>query len=95
LLQLTGIGGLLLIVGFLSFNGGSLGSISNPGDGETVARVMINTVLAASGGSVVILASTKIGLLGPSTWNFSLTLNAAIAGMVMYSLVPPRVTHGT
>ncbi|XP_023714902.1 putative ammonium transporter 1 isoform X3 [Cryptotermes secundus] len=79
---LTGIGGMLLIVGFLSFNGGSLGTITNPGDGATVARVMINTLLGASGGSMIILASTKTGLFGPSTWNFSLTLNAAITGMV-------------
>jgi Amt family ammonium transporter len=74
---------MLLIVGFLSFNGGSLGTITNPGDGATVARVMINTVLGASGGSVTILTATKIGLFGPSTWNFSLTLNAAITGMVI------------
>jgi hypothetical protein len=81
---------MLLIVGFLSFNGGSLGTITNAGDGATVARVMINTLLAASGGSVTILALTKLGFFGPSTWNFSLTLNAAITGMV--SQLPPCPT---
>jgi ammonia channel protein AmtB len=83
-LQLTGIGVILLIVGFLSFNGGSLGTITNPDDGTTVARVMINTLLGASGGSVVILALTKLGFFGPPAWNFSLTVNASIAGMVPY-----------
>jgi Amt family ammonium transporter len=73
---------MLLIVGFLSFNGGSLGTITNPDDSATVARVMVNTLLGASGGSIVILALTKLGFFGPSAWNFSLTVNACIAGMV-------------
>jgi hypothetical protein len=36
---------------------------------------------------MIILASTKTGLFGPSTWNFSLTLNAAITGMVIVIIV--------
>lgn len=80
--QLTGIGGMILIAGFLAFNGGSSGSMSKPGDGLKIARAVINTVLGGSGASIVMLGMCKIGLCGKSAWSFSLTLNAAIAGMV-------------
>ncbi|PSN38276.1 hypothetical protein C0J52_19658 [Blattella germanica] len=79
---LLAIGGLLLFVGFLAFNGGSLYTISQPGDGALVARIIINTLLAGAGGSILILFASKIGLLGQRTWNFSLTLNASLTGMV-------------
>jgi hypothetical protein len=44
---------------------------------------------------VIILASTKIGLFGPSTWNFSLTLNAAITGMVIMITVKISISFET
>jgi Amt family ammonium transporter len=81
-MQLVGIGALILIVGFLSFNGGSLGSMSNPGDGEIIASVITNTVLGGTGGGVTILFGTKMGFFGPPAWSFSLTLNAVLIGMV-------------
>lgn len=80
--QLTGIGGMILIAGFLAFNGGSAGSMSKPGDRFIIARAVINTVLGGSGGSIVMLGMCKLGLCGKSAWSFSLTLNAALAGMV-------------
>jgi Amt family ammonium transporter len=80
--QLTGIGGMILIAGFLAFNGGSIGSMSKPGDRFTIARVIINTILGGSGGSIVMLGMCKLGLCGKAAWSFSLTLNAALAGMV-------------
>lgn len=79
---LTGIGGMILIAGFLAFNGGSIGSMSKPGDQFVIARVIINTILGGSGGSIVMLGMCKLGLGGKSAWSFSLTLNAALAGMV-------------
>jgi len=81
-LQLTGIGGMILIAGFLAFNGGSAGSMSNPGDRFVIARAVINTILGGSGASIVMLGICKLGLCGKSAWSFSLTLNAALAGMV-------------
>jgi Amt family ammonium transporter len=81
-LQLTGIGGMILIAGFLAFNGGSTGSMSKPGDQFVIARVIINTILGGSGGSIVMLGMCKLGFGGKSAWSFSLTLNAALAGMV-------------
>ena len=80
--QLTGIGGMILIAGFLAFNGGSAGSMSKPGDRFIIARAVINTVLGGSGASIVMLGMCKLGLCGKSAWSFSLTLNAALAGMV-------------
>jgi ammonia channel protein AmtB len=80
--QLTGIGGMILIAGFLAFNGGSAGSMSKPGDRLRIARAVINTVLGGSGASIVMLGMCKLGLCGKSAWSFSLTLNAALAGMV-------------
>ncbi|KAJ4445503.1 hypothetical protein ANN_12183, partial [Periplaneta americana] len=79
---LTGIGGMILVVGFLAFNGAALGSMANPDDEDTISRVIINTVLGGSGGSIVMLAVCKLGLFGPPAWSFSLTLNAAFIGMV-------------
>jgi Amt family ammonium transporter len=82
LLQLMGIGGMILIAGFLAFNGGSIGSMSKPGDHIVIARVMTNTVLGGSGGSLAMLAMCKLGLGVTPAWSFSHTLNAALAGMV-------------
>jgi Amt family ammonium transporter len=73
---------MILIAGFLAFNGGSIGSMSKPGDQFVIARVIINTILGGSGGSIVMLGMCKLGLCGKSAWSFSLTLNAALAGMV-------------
>jgi Amt family ammonium transporter len=85
--QLVGIGALFLIVGFMSFNGGSQGSMTNPGDGEIISRVITNTVLGGSGGSLVILFASKFGLFGSPVWSFSLTVNAALTGMVIRTML--------
>uniref|UniRef100_A0A0N7Z8Z4 Ammonium transporter n=1 Tax=Rhodnius neglectus TaxID=72488 RepID=A0A0N7Z8Z4_9HEMI len=81
-LPLVGVGALLLISGFLAFNGGSLGHITQPGDSETVARSMFSTIVGGSGGATVSLILGRVGMYGPSPWPFSPTLNAALAGMV-------------
>jgi Amt family ammonium transporter len=73
---------MILIAGFLAFNGGSVGSMSKPEDRFAIARAIINTILGGSGGSIVMLGMCKLGLCGKSAWSFSLTLNAALAGMV-------------
>jgi Amt family ammonium transporter len=74
---------MILITGFLSFNGGSLGSMTNPGDGEIISRVITNTVFGGTGGSLIILFASRVGLFGPPAWSFSLTVNAALIGMVI------------
>lgn len=57
---LAGLGGFILLFGFLAFNGGSQASISQPGDGAVVALAIVNTVLGASTGGVAVLCTHKI-----------------------------------
>ena len=59
-MPLAGLGGFILLFGFLAFNGGSQASISQPGDGAAVALAIVNTVLGASTGGVVVLCTHKI-----------------------------------
>ena len=42
---LTALGAFILILGFLAFNGGSQGSITEAGDADTVALAIVNTIL--------------------------------------------------
>jgi Amt family ammonium transporter len=73
---------MILIAGFLAFNGGTLGSMTNPGDSERIARVISNTVMGGSGGSLTVMLVSKLGLSGVRTWSFTGTLNGAFIGMV-------------
>ena len=77
---LAGLGGFILIFGFLAFNGGSQGSISNEGDGDTVALAIVNTILGASTGGLAVLFINKFLFKKP--WSFLNTLNGALTGMV-------------
>uniref|UniRef100_A0A1B6E7Z3 Ammonium transporter n=1 Tax=Clastoptera arizonana TaxID=38151 RepID=A0A1B6E7Z3_9HEMI len=81
-IPLIGIGGLILISGFMAFNCGSLHQISKPKSGEITARIIINTVMGGGGASIIILILCKTGLIGVSKWTFTTTLNATITGMV-------------
>lgn len=80
-------GTLLLISGFLSFNGASLGHITKPGDGIIVANSVVNTIFGGSGAAVVILIMAKAGLVGESRWPFAMTINAVLNGMVSIILI--------
>jgi len=80
-------GTLLLISGFLSFNGASLGHITKPGDGVIVANSVANTIFGGSGAAVVILIMAKAGLVGESRWPFAMTINAVLNGMVSIILI--------
>ena len=77
---LAGLGGFILIFGFLAFNGGSQLAISNPGDGDVVGLAIVNTILAAATGGMTVLFFNKFALHQP--WSFLMTLNGALAGMV-------------
>ncbi|KAI5719122.1 hypothetical protein M8J76_005502 [Diaphorina citri] len=79
---LVGVGALLLVVGFLAFNGGSLGHMTARGDGALIASVMSNTVMGGAGGSIGILIASRLGLCGRPCWNFLFTVNAGLMGMV-------------
>jgi len=81
---LVGVGGMILFTGFLAFNGGSLGHISHPGDGEMVGKVLANTALGGAGGALVTMALGRAGLAsgGTGKWSFLISLNGALTGMV-------------
>ena len=57
---LAGLGGFILIFGFLAFNGGSQTTISNEGDSGVVALAIVNTILGASTGGMSVLFLTKV-----------------------------------
>ena len=41
---LVALGAFILIFGFFAFNGGSQASITAPGDGDVVAKAIVNTL---------------------------------------------------
>jgi Amt family ammonium transporter len=73
---------MILITGFLAFNGGTLGTMTNPRDSELIARVISNTVMGGSGGSITVMLVGRLGLGGAPSWSFMCTLNGAFIGMV-------------
>jgi len=77
---LAGLGGFILIFGFLAFNGGSQLTISSPGDGDVVGLAIVNTILGAATGGMTVLFVNKFALNKP--WSFLMTLNGALTGMV-------------
>ena len=79
---LTALGGFILIFGFLAFNGGSQGSISEEGDGDVVALAIVNTILGAAAGGLIVLFTNKFIL--KKLWSFTQSLNGALAGLLSY-----------
>ncbi|XP_023345641.1 putative ammonium transporter 1 [Eurytemora carolleeae] len=59
-IPLVALGALILIFGFMAFNGGSKGSITNPGDGVVVARAVLTTLIACCIGGGVVLFIYKL-----------------------------------
>ncbi|XP_052799000.1 putative ammonium transporter 1 [Mya arenaria] len=79
---IAALGGFILLFGFLAFNGGSLGTISNPGDGAIVSRVIVNTIIAASFAAFSSLFVARWTPIGSRHWSLMATLNGALTGMV-------------
>ncbi|CAI5455900.1 unnamed protein product [Caenorhabditis angaria] len=73
------LGGFILMFGFLAFNGGSVGSLSNEGDGQIVALAMINTILSGAFAAITYLI---VYFYQYGKWTLLLTLNACLSGMV-------------
>ncbi|XP_054284882.1 putative ammonium transporter 1 [Macrosteles quadrilineatus] len=79
-MSMVGLGGLLLISGFMGFNAGALGHIN--GRGKALGKIVQNTVLGGSGAAVTVLVLCRLGLVGEKKWAFAITLNGVIAGIV-------------
>lgn len=75
-----GLGGLILISGFIGFNIGSLGQVS--GQGAQLGLITENTVMGGAGAAVMAMLLCRTGVVGEPKWAFAITLNAAIAGIV-------------
>ncbi|KAL3120554.1 hypothetical protein niasHT_007846 [Heterodera trifolii] len=76
---LASLGGFILMLGFLAFNGGSVADISLPGNGQLVAKAMINTLLCGAFAAICTLIIHKIR---NGKWTVLLTMNACLAGMI-------------
>ena len=86
---LAALGGFLLVLGFFSFNGGSLLSIIGKGEGATFGRIVANTMLAASSSGVTALFLNRISFKGQPRGKFSIlvTINGILAGMRVFACV--------
>ncbi len=78
-IPLVTLGGFILVMGFMAFNGGSQGSISHVGDGESVGRAVVSTLVSCATGGAVVLIEYK--LLG-GTWSLARIVNGCLTGMV-------------
>jgi len=76
---LAGLGGFILLFGFLAFNGGSQLTISNPGDTEAVGLAIVNTILGGSAGGIMAMIWNYVE---HKKWSYLVTLNGALTGMV-------------
>jgi ammonium transporter, Amt family len=84
-LPFAGIGVFLLWIGWFGFNGGSELVFSDQGSAQTIAKVMLNTNLAAAGGAFAALLLSWSIFKKP---DFSMTLNGVIGGLVSITAGP-------
>jgi Amt family ammonium transporter len=84
-LPLATIGTLILWMGWYGFNAGSYLSFSTDADAANVARIFLNTNLAAAGG--VIVAGT-VSYLREFRFDLSFMLNGALGGLVAITAEP-------
>lgn len=82
---ITALGGYILFVGFMAFNGGSELSITQPGDGEEVANAVMNTVVGGASAAVTAMLVFKLTdyMRGEQHyWSLLWAINGGLAGMV-------------
>ena len=84
-LPLATLGMFILWLGWFGFNGGSELKLSNVEEANAVARVFVNTNMAAAGGLVVAL---MIGHLVIGKADLTMALNGALAGLVAITAEP-------
>ncbi len=88
-LPLATLGTLILWLGWFGFNGGSELKVSDVNEANAVARVFVNTNMAASGGLVFALLLSR-------TWfgkaDLTMALNGALAGLVAITAEPVAPT---
>jgi len=84
-LPLATLGTFILWLGWFGFNGGSELILSNVGEANAVAKVFVNTNMAAAGGVVAALITARL-LFGKA--DLTMALNGALAGLVAITAEP-------
>lgn len=84
-LPLATLGTLILWLGWFGFNGGSEFKLSNVEEANAVARVFVNTNMAAAGGLVAALLLAR-AWFGKA--DLTMALNGALAGLVAITAEP-------
>ncbi len=84
-LPLATIGTLILWMGWYGFNAGSYLSFSSDADAANVARIFLNTNLAAAGG---VISAAFISFFKENRFDLSFMLNGALGGLVAITAEP-------
>jgi Amt family ammonium transporter len=84
-LPLATLGTLILWLGWFGFNGGSELKLSNLGEANAVALVFVNTNMAAAGGLVAALLTSRFRF---GKADLTMALNGALAGLVAITAEP-------
>ncbi len=84
-LPLATLGAFILWLGWFGFNGGSELMVSNVAEANAVAKVFVNTNLAAAGGVVAALVTARV-IFGKA--DLTMAVNGAIAGLVAVTAQP-------
>ncbi len=84
-LPLATLGTLILWLGWFGFNGGSELKLSNVDEANAVARVFVNTNMAAAGGLLAALLTARLWF---GKADLTMALNGALAGLVAITAEP-------
>jgi len=84
-MPLATIGALILWMGWYGFNAGSYLSFSSDADAANVARIFLNTNLAAAGGVIV---AAFVSYFRENRFDLSFMLNGALGGLVSITAEP-------
>lgn len=88
-LPIVTLGTFILWFGWFGFNGGSQLSFSTPEDAWAVARIFVNTNIAAAGGAVAVTLASQLLY---RRLDLTLILNGALAGLVSITAEPVAPT---
>ncbi|MEZ5669999.1 MAG: ammonium transporter [Alphaproteobacteria bacterium] len=90
-LPLATLGTFILWLGWFGFNGGSQLALGTGADASSIARVFINTNMAAAGGVVVAMILTQLLY---KKIDLTMVLNGALGGLVSITAEPLTPTLG-
>lgn len=90
-LPMATLGTFILWLGWLGFNGGSELIISNVAEANTVAKVFVNTTLAAAGGSIAAMITSRLVL---KSADLTMILNGVLGGLVSITAEPAAPSVG-